>query len=148
MREKDWSDCLEFGKSFRITPDIEKAKSLLETAEERIRQTAKEIKEENVNFVFEDYYSSIIEIIHGIISVDGYKVLNHVCLGNYLRDVMKKDDLFIVFDDLRFKRNSLTYYGKKMDFETGKDAVEKSKRLVKELTAIIKNRFAENMKTI
>ena len=116
MREKDWSECLEFGKSFRITPDVEKAKSLLETAEERIGQAAKEIKEGNVNFVFEDYYSSIIEIIHGIISVDGYKVLNHVCLGNYLRDVLKREYLSIVFDDLRFKRNSLAYYGKKMDF--------------------------------
>src|SRR3989338_11354077 len=141
MKQKDWNDCLEFGKSFRITPDIEKAKSLLETAEERITQTAKQIKEENVNFVFEDYYSSIIEIIHAIVSVDGYKVLDHVCLGNYLRDVLRREDLFIIFDDLRFKRNALTYYGKKMDFETGKEAIEKSKRLVKELTVIVKGRM-------
>jgi len=140
MKQKDWNDCLEFGKSFRITPDIEKAKSLLETAEERITQTAKQIKEENVNFVFEDYYSSIIEIIHAIVSVDGYKVLDHVCLGNYLRDVLKREDLFIIFDDLRFKRNALTYYGKKMDFETGKVAIERSKKLVKELTIIVKGR--------
>ena len=138
MKEKDWSECIEFGKSFRITPDIEKAKSLLETAEERIQQTNKEIKVENVNFVFEDYYTSIIEIIHGIVSFDGYKVLNHICLGNYLRDILKKEALYIIFDDLRFKRNSLEYYGKRMDFETGKDAIEKSKRLVKELTVMIK----------
>ena len=141
MKQKDWNDCLEFGKSFKITPDIERAKSLLETAEERIAQAAKEIKEGNVNFVFEDYYSSIIEIIHGIVSVDGYKVLDHVCLGNYLRDVLRREDLFIIFDDLRFKRNALTYYGKKMDFETGKEAIEKSKRLVKELTVIVKGRM-------
>jgi len=141
MKEKDWNECLEFGKSFRITPDLEKAKSLLETAEERIGQTTKELKQENVNFVFEDYYSSIIEIIHGIVSINGYKILNHVCLGNYLRDVLKRGDLFIVFDDLRFKRNSLDYYGKRMDFETGKAAVEKSKKLIRELTEIIKAGF-------
>ena len=131
MKQKDWNDCLEFGKSFKITPDIERAKSLLETAEERIAQAAKEIKEGNVNFVFEDYYSSIIEIIHGIVSVDGYKVLDHVCLGNYLKDALKREDLFIIFDDLRFKRNALTYYGKKMDFETGKR--KRSNRKIKKI---------------
>jgi len=73
MKEKDWSECLEFGKSFRIIPDIEKAKSLLETANERIEQTTKELKKENVNFVFEDYYSSIIEIIHGMFPLMGTK---------------------------------------------------------------------------
>jgi len=39
----------------------------------------------------------------------------------------------MLFDDLRFKRNSLTYYGKRMDFETAKQAIEKCKRLIREL---------------
>jgi len=55
--------------------------------------------------------------------------------------VLKRNDLFIVFDDLRFKRNSLDYYGKRMDFETGMAAIEKSKKLIRELTEIIRDRL-------
>ena len=63
----------------------------------------------------------------------GYNILNHICLGFYLRDVLNREDLYILFDDLRFKRNLLTYYGSRMDFETAKQAIEKCKRIVKEL---------------
>jgi hypothetical protein len=66
----------------------------------------------------------------------GYNILNHICLGFYLKDILKRDDLFNIFDDVRFKRNSLTYYGKRMDFEIAKDVILKSKRLIKEITEI------------
>lgn len=133
MKECCWDDCLDSGNSVKVTPDKEKAKSLSETAEERIAQSAKELSEKNANFVFEDYYSSVIEVIHSIAVLDGYKIGNHVCLGYYLKDVLKREDLFMVFDDLRYKRNALTYYGRRMDFETARQAIEKAKRLIREL---------------
>jgi uncharacterized protein (UPF0332 family) len=111
----------------------EEAKSFLKISEERIKYSGKELSEQNINFVFEDYYSSLVEILHAIILLDCYKVLNHICLGNYIKDVLKREDLFNIFDSLRYKRNSLTYYGKKMDFEVGKDAIKKSKKLISEL---------------
>ena len=113
----------------------------INTPDERISQISRDLKEKNVNFIFEDYYSSLIEIIHSIILIDGYKILNHICLGNYLKDVLKRDDLFRVFDDLRYKRNSITYYVKKMDFEVGKDAIEKCKKLIKELKNILNKKL-------
>ena len=69
--------------------------------------------------------------------LDGYKVNNHICLGYYLRDVLKNDEMFRLFDDCRFKRNSLVYYGKRMDIETAKDAIEKAKKLMNKLKSII-----------
>jgi len=87
--------------------------------------------------VFEDYYTSIVELIQAIAFSEGYNILNHVCLGFYLRDVLKKEDLFRIFDDLRFKRNSLTYYGNRMDFETSKQAIKKSIKLIKELQSLV-----------
>jgi len=86
--------------------------------------------------VFEGYYSSILEMLHAIVVLEGYKVNNHICLGYYLRDVLKNDELFRFFDDCRFKRNSLVYYGKRMDFEIAKDSIEKAKKLIKELKNI------------
>jgi hypothetical protein len=67
----------------------------------------------------------------------GFNVLNHICLGFYLRDILKREDLFIVFDDLRYKRNSLTYYGKKMDFDIAKQAIDKCKILILELNKLL-----------
>ena len=146
MSEKTWEECVESRNCFKITPDKEKAKSLLEIAEDRIANSIKEINEKNVNFVFEDYYSSIVEILHAILFIEGFKVLNHICLGNYLKDVLKREDLFRDFDDLRYKRNSLTYYGKKMDFDVGKEAIVKSKKLMKELKEISRKKFEKNPK--
>jgi hypothetical protein len=137
MKSSNWKECLELNDASKITPDTEKSKSLKEIADERIKQI-KGINEKNANFVFEDYYSSVIEMIHSLSLIEGYKISNHICLGYYLRDVLKREDLFKIFDDLRYKRNSLTYYGKKMDFETAKNAIEKSKNIIKELKSIKK----------
>lgn len=138
MRKASWKECLEGNFSYEITPDKEKARSLLETAEERTNFLTKEINENNINFVFEGYYSSILEILHAILSLEGYKVNNHVCLGYYLRDVLNKEDLFRAFDDCRFKRNSLIYYGNRMNPETAKHSLRKAKTLFTELKKIIR----------
>ena len=83
--------------------------------------------------MFEDYYSSLLEILQAIAFKSGFNILNHVCAGFFLRDVLKKEDLFILFDDLRYKRNSLTYYGRRMDFETAKQAIANCKKIIKAL---------------
>ena len=138
MKETNWDDCL-FNESSKVTtPDINRAKSLIETAEQRIK-LIKEINEKNCNFVFEGYYTSILELLQAIAFINGFNILNHLFLGFYIRDVLKRPDLFTLFDDLRYKRNSLTYYGSRMDFETAKQAIEKCKKLIRELKEMLKN---------
>ena len=137
MKEASWDDCISSNSSIKITPDKEKAKSLIETANGRIEFSAKELNDKNANYVFEGYYSSILELLHALVLLEGHKVNNHVCLGFFLRDILKREDMFRIFDDCRYKRNSLVYYGKRMDFETAKDSVEKAKKLIKELKTII-----------
>ncbi|MEW6653512.1 MAG: hypothetical protein AB1394_08590 [Bacteroidota bacterium] len=132
MKDNNWGDCLANETAKTISPDINRAKSLIETAKERI-SLIKEITEKNCNFVFEDYYTSLLELLQAITFKNGFNILNHICLGFYLRDVLKRDDLYQIFDDLRYKRNSLTYYGNRMNFETAKQAIEKCKKLIKEL---------------
>lgn len=136
MKESSWKDCLESESAISISPDISRVKSLKETAEERIK-LIKDITKENSNFVFEDYYISILELLQALVIKKGYKIINHLCLGYYLRDFLKREDLYQIFDDLGYKRNSLTYYGKKMDFEVSLEAIEKSKRLIKELNNLL-----------
>ncbi len=135
MKEASWTDCLETNSALKSSPDKGRAKSLIETANERIK-LIKSINEQNCNFVFEDYYTSILELLQALVVIKGYKITNHVCLGFYLRDILKRDDLYLIFDDLRYKRNSLTYYGKRMDFETAKNSIEKSKKLIETIKKV------------
>ena len=139
MKEASWNDCLHSNLSVKITPDKGRAKSLIETAENRIKFSNKELNENTANYIFEDYYSSILEIVHAFVILEGYKVDNHICLGFFIRDVLNREDLFRIFDDCRFKRNSLVYYGKRMNFETAKGAIERAKKLINEFKKILKN---------
>ena len=132
MKEASWRDCVEDGAARRVSPDAERSRSLIETAQERL-EVIQGLDRKNCNFVFEDYYTSLLEILQAMVIAKGFRILNHLCLGYYLRDALKRDDLFRVFDDLRYKRNSLTYYGRRMDFETAKNAIEKSKVLIREI---------------
>ena len=136
MNEASWEDCLESNATIKISKDIARVKSLIETSEERI-EVIKNIDRKNCNFVFEDYYTSIMELLQAFLAIRGYKILNHVCLGFYIRDVLCREDLYILFDDVRYKRNSLTYYGRRMDFDTARLAISKCKKLIKEIRMLI-----------
>jgi len=131
-----WRECEENEFVIKSSPNIARVKSLIETAEGRIA-LIKKTDEQNCNYVFEDYYSSLLEFLQALVIKNGYKVLNHLCLGFYLKDVLKREDLFRLFDDLRYKRNSLLYYGKRMDFEICKESIEKCIKLIKEIRDLL-----------
>ncbi|MBI3334405.1 hypothetical protein HYZ97_02875 [Candidatus Pacearchaeota archaeon] len=133
MRETNWNDCLTDNSARTITPDIDRARALEQTAKDRIQVIAG-INEKNCNFVFEDYYTSLLELLQAMAFKNGFNILNHICLGYYLRDILKREDLYFLFDDVRYKRNSLTYYGSKMDYETAKEAIEACKKIIRELS--------------
>lgn len=138
-KEGSWEECLESTSSLKVSSDPAKAKSLVDTAKGRmdfLKSTS--LTGNNVNYVFEGYYSSALEMLHALVLLKGYKVSNHLCLGHYLRDVLKQDTLFRIFDDCRYKRNSLVYYGRKMEFETAKISIEKCLRLIKEIEQLLK----------
>ena len=134
MKDANWNDCLINKSAKNTTPDIKRAESLIETANERI-SLIKEINEKNCNFIFEDYYTSLLELLQAMAFKKGFNILNHLCIGYYLRDVLKREDLYILFDDIRYKRNALTYYGSRMDYETAKQAIEKCKELISKIRA-------------
>lgn len=145
MKEASWEECMDSNLVIRITPDLRRADSLQMMSGDRLialKKLVKEVNETNCNLVFENHYTSLLEIMQALVIKKGYKVLNHFCLGYYLRDVLKRSDLFMQFDDLRYKRNSITYYGKRMDFETCKKAIEKCKYVINE----VKNIRVENKK--
>ena len=56
MKESNWQDCMANNSARKVSSDIKRAESLIETANERI-SLIKEINEKNCNFVFEDYHT-------------------------------------------------------------------------------------------
>lgn len=135
MKLSDWSMCLASAHARSVSPDRARAASLVETADARIA-VSPSINTKNCDFVFEDYYTSLLEVLQALLFSRGYNVSNHVCIGFYIRDVLGRDDLFAMFEDLRYKRNSLTYYGNRLEYEVALDAVEKCKGLMRELGEI------------
>lgn len=137
-KEGNWSECIEEGSSLKVTPNKSKVNSLMDTALGRISFLNENIiKESNANYIFESYYSSVLEILHALLLLHGYKVSNHLCLGYYLRDVLSKAEIFRIFDDCRFKRNSLVYYGRKMEFDVAKEAINNCKQLINQLSTLL-----------
>ncbi|MFH0870545.1 MAG: hypothetical protein V1866_05825 [archaeon] len=139
MKESSWFECVDNSICIKVSADPLRARSLIETAKARLNHTKKSrIDEENANFIFEDYYSSALEMLHALLFLNGFKADNHICSGFFLRDMLKRIDLFRIFDDARQKRNNLVYYGKKTDFETAKEQISRLGKFINELDIIIR----------
>lgn len=137
-RESTWDECLRTSATLPVSADRAKAQSLIETARGRMQFLSGNIANaDNANYLFEGYYSSTLEFLHALLLLEGYKVANHICLGYYLRDVLRRLDLFRLFDDCRYKRNALIYYGRKMDFPTAEASIDTCRTLIAELTSLL-----------
>lgn len=78
-RESSWQECLETYASLKITPDKEKAKALSEISGGRVLfLKGLSLEESNANYVFEAYYASLLELLHALVLLEGYKVSNHL----------------------------------------------------------------------
>lgn len=100
-------------------------KSLMEMSgikETTVRTAA--INEINISAYVSLAYDSLREILEAICISKGYKVLSHVCLGELLRDLIKDFD-YDEFDRLRWIRNGINYYGIKVEFEQGREVIDK-----------------------
>ena len=54
-----------------------------------------------------------------------FKILNHICLGIIMKDLTKNVN-YSHFERIRYIRNSINYYGKKIGFTQGKFLLEKT----------------------
>ncbi len=97
----------------KITPDKEKARSILKMIsliEERIK---KQEKERMAALIIADYYEIIKELATAILLIDGYKTLSHKDLIDYLEENYKEFSTheISVLNDLRVLRNRIAYEG-------------------------------------
>lgn len=119
------NECYKKGliKKTEINKDLIKSLIEMSNIKESAVKTAK-INKVNISAYISLAYDSLREILEAICISHGYKVLSHICLGELLKDLLKEFD-YNEFDRLRYVRNSINYYGEKVEFEQGKEIINK-----------------------
>ncbi len=110
------------GNLLKITPNREKAISLLKMAKERLAMLETVDFEKFPSLVLEGYYEVIKELAAAILAADGYKTQGegaHKKLVEYLRAHYSQfsEHEISTIDDLRVVRNKISYDGFFVDTE-------------------------------
>ena len=121
----DLNECFKKGFIKKTKVNIELIKSLIEMSniKESTVKTAI-INERNISAYVSLAYDSLREILEALCILNGYKVISHICIGELLKDIIKNFD-YQEFDRLRYIRNSINYYGEKVEFQQGKEIITK-----------------------
>jgi len=121
----DLDECFKKGLIKITKVDEELIQSLVEMSDikEKTVKTAN-IDKVNISAYVSLAYDSLREMLEAFCVLKGYKVLSHVCIGELLKKDFDADE-YNEFDRMRWVRNSINYYGIKVEFEQGKDLIKK-----------------------
>ena len=124
---------LRFPTYKKAFPSESLAKSLLEISEikDEALDSAK-LDELNVNAYLPMAYDALREVLEALCILHSYKVMNHICLGELLKK-LEPDFDYASFDRFRYARNGINYYGKKVDFQQGRDIIGKIRQMRKNI---------------
>jgi len=127
----------------KITPDKEKAKSILQMVlllEDRIKV---QDQERMAALIIADYYEIVKELITAILFIDGYKTLSHKDLIHYLEENYASFSAreMDIIDNLRILRNRVAYEGFLVDSSYLKRNENRFKKIINKLKPIIKQKL-------
>jgi hypothetical protein len=145
VKRKDFAGCIKENKLFETgLEDISMAKELLILAEhkELFWKSISEKAKEFPSLFIEGYYEIVKELSTAILTLDGWKSLNHECLFAYLKE--NKTHLEIDFDyllELKDTRNAIDYRGVKVSYDIWKNNELKINLVINALKEYIKNQL-------
>ncbi|MFT4312564.1 MAG: hypothetical protein ACMXYF_05035 [Candidatus Woesearchaeota archaeon] len=105
---------------------IESLKEMALIKQEEVFST--QLTKRNVSVYFSLYYDAIRELLEAFCLKKGYKVLNHVCLGEKVKEISQDFD-YSTFDRIRYLRNGINYYGNQIAYEPAVLLLKKIKKL-------------------
>ena len=129
----------------KITPDKEKAKSMLGLIEGREKFISLAETEGFPTIAAEGYYEIIKELAIALILLDGFKIMGekaHKDLIDYLsnyKEISKEE--IILIDDLRIKRNKSSYEGKQIEKNYLENKKDKLLNIIKKLKSLVGNKL-------
>jgi hypothetical protein len=116
----------------RLTPDRPRAEFLRKEAETSFEGLKERIKvmginSRNTNSIIKDCYDIIMELVRAKLFLGGYSSsgnYSHEAEVSYLGKLGFSDNEIFFLNELRYFRNSVTYYGKILDREYAEKVVD------------------------
>ena len=127
----DWNYCeRNFIKKVEI--DEERIKSIIEKSMKRLKRARKtKIDEENADFIVEDYYEVIKELLVAYLLKNGLRAGNHQCLISYFqRQHPEYEREAVLMVQMSYFRNRWDYYGESIPLSFYKQHREDFLRLI------------------
>jgi len=134
----------------KITPDIERAKSLMNMAEKR-EESLKELQR-RINFptiIAEMYYEIVKELVASLLFIDGFKAIGeyaHKEAIDYLSNYGFSHEDLSLLHDLRIRRNKSMYEGKQINPSYLENNEKSIVRLIRKLKTLLKFKIKESEK--
>lgn len=133
----DWKECLKQRIVKETKEDKNMIKSLLETAEIKLK-SADSLADEFFISKISLLYDSLREILEALAIKKGFKIYNHECYVAFLKEIIGLSREADIFNDLRKTRNDINYYGKKLEKEEAEVIIGKLKNLISKFKNMIK----------
>ena len=118
--------------------NIKRVKSLLGEAAKRLKfYNAIPISEESANYIIENMYDVIRELIEAKMLLEGYKSYSHEATVSYLKNLGFSSYEVEFTDELRNIRNQTKYYGHLVNIEYAKKVSEFTNKIYPRLKKLI-----------
>ena len=123
MNARSFEEYVTSGVVKKITPDKARARSLMKEVEEKkefLELVLKKLEQREVspNFVVDSCYDLLIELIRAKMLTVGYSSdKSHEAEVSYLRKMGFSEKEVSFMNELRWYRNGIKYYGKRLDQE-------------------------------
>lgn len=134
-----WKKCeREFIRKVEI--DESKIKSIKEKAIRRLKRARNTNTNEGVEFIVEDYYEVIKELLTAYLLKNGLRSSNHQCLISYFyKENPEYEKEAFLISQMSFFRNRLCYYGEDIPKKFYEENKENFETIIKLLLNFIEN---------
>ena len=138
---KTFEQYLKQGIVIKITPDRNRAASLVEEAKKRkafLEQVINKIQinDDNANYIVENAYDVLIQLIRAKLLMGGYKASGegaHAAEVSFMKKLSFEESDIRFMDNLRNFRNMIKYYGKRFDMDYAKRVLDFMDRIFSKL---------------
>ena len=126
----DWQDCSRKRIAKSVTPDIDMIKALTKTSDNKwTSQELLPLTKDTAASKISLAYDSLRELLEVLALKKGFKIYNHECYTAFLKEIVLDSEKGDEFDTLRKLRNAINYYGKDINEEEAKEAINRIKTL-------------------
>lgn len=140
-----FQEYIEEGVMIRISPNPERAKSLLQESERKMLSLKERlekigVKNENANDYVEYCYDLIMHLVRAKLYLDGYYARGqgaHEAEVSYLHILKLGEEEVRFTDQMRYFRNGILYYGTSLDAEYAEKVIRFTMKLYPKLKELL-----------